>query len=75
MDFVGRRQTQSADGLHGLQTRPDGEFHAVLVPVRIAEVNKTAVAHILGDKATKLHHDFGNVPVKSPDELSYILRV
>ena len=58
-----------------LQSRPHRTLGVILMGLRIAEINKYAVAHIFGDVAAKAAYGLGDAFLIGRDDLSQVLRV
>src|SRR6516164_1491140 len=63
---------EPADSLDDTQTGSYSALGIVLMRLRVAEINKHAVAHVLGDEAVEPGHDPGDGAVISGNDLAQI---
>ena len=69
------RQVQRADRVDDRQARPHRALGIVLMRLRVAEIGKNPVAHILGEKPTKPGQHLGDRAIIRGDYLAQILGV
>lgn len=66
---------KTADPLHEGETGPECPFGILFVRVRIAEIYKRTIPHILGDEAAKFGDFISHGGLVAADHLAQILRI
>ncbi len=64
-----------ADCLDRRQGGKDRSFRVILIGARVAEINQSAIAHVVGDKAAKPGNRLGDRAVVRTDELTKFFRI